>query len=204
MFHNASSFNQPLNVCGSTRDLSDMFYGATRFNALGSSLNHWNTSQVETMKGMFCDAKQFNAPVSAWDTSKVSDMSRMFCCAHAFNQPLEDWDLSSVRDMKRMFYKATAFNQSVNSWAKYLNKSMEVEEMFQHAPALRPECVREWDFDNLNAWFPSKLFYYHCENLYDCDCFKKVLCKQEDDGDDDREPGNDVVMEEEGEKDDEM
>ena len=58
----------------------------------------WDTSNVTTMKGMFCMAKYFNHPIECWDVSKVGDMSRMFSEASAFDQPLEGWDVSNVRE----------------------------------------------------------------------------------------------------------
>ena len=79
-------------------DMTELFRDSMRKNFDG--LETWDTSNVTTMKGMFCMAKYFNHPIGDWNVSKVEDMSYMFCEAPAFNQPLEGWDVSKVRNME--------------------------------------------------------------------------------------------------------
>lgn len=95
-------------------DMTELFKDSTRKNFDG--LETWDTSNVTTMKGMFCVAKYFNHPIGDWDVSKVENMSYMFCEAPAFNQPLEKWDVSNVCNMKAMLHFAKSFNQPLNGW----------------------------------------------------------------------------------------
>lgn len=62
-------------------DMTELFLRSKRKNFDG--LETWDTSNVTTMKGMFCYAKYFNHPIECWDVSKVGDMSRMFSEASA-------------------------------------------------------------------------------------------------------------------------
>ena len=52
-----------------------MFRDCNDFN---SSIGDWDTSKVQSMKGMFVNALSFNQDVSGWDTSEVLDMDFMF------------------------------------------------------------------------------------------------------------------------------
>ena len=52
MFHDAQSFNQPL--------------------------NNWNVSKVRYMNWMFENARSFNQPLNKWNVSNVTNMRRMF------------------------------------------------------------------------------------------------------------------------------
>jgi len=78
-------------------DMSEMFYGASAFNA---DISGWNTSSVTDMNGMFSGASAFNADISGWDTSSVTNMRGMFGGASAFNADISGWDTSSVTDME--------------------------------------------------------------------------------------------------------
>ena len=68
MFHEASSFNQPL--------------------------NGWTTTSLESTRSMFTYAKAFNQPLDKWDTSALTAMDSMFECADAFDQNL-GWQVSA-------------------------------------------------------------------------------------------------------------
>ena len=77
MFHNATSFNQPLDF--DTRNVTNMRYmfaGATSFN---QPLD-FDTRNATNMHGMFCEATSFNQPLN-FDTGNVTGMSYMFCGA---------------------------------------------------------------------------------------------------------------------------
>jgi surface protein len=50
-------------------------------------------------------ASSFNQDISSWDTSNVQDMSYMFCNAESFDQDIGDWDTSNVETMNKMFYE---------------------------------------------------------------------------------------------------
>lgn len=53
-------------------DMTELFLRSKRKDFDG--LETWDTSNVTTMKGMFCMAKYFNHPIECWDVSKVGDM----------------------------------------------------------------------------------------------------------------------------------
>ena len=80
--------------------LYDTFRDAHAFN---SSIEKWNTWNVETMYSTFRNAYAFNQNLSAWDTSRCTSMDSVFRkkippgTAAAFNRPLSDWDTSKVR-----------------------------------------------------------------------------------------------------------
>ncbi|WP_434325708.1 BspA family leucine-rich repeat surface protein [Mycoplasma leachii] len=108
------------------RDMSSMFYQATKFN---QPIGNWNTSNVTDMSWMFFGAKNFNQDIStkkitrsngskylAWDTSNVEYMSSMFREATSFNQDISKWDVSSVTGMRSIFDGATNFNQDLSKW----------------------------------------------------------------------------------------
>ena len=73
MFHEATSFNQPLNNwnVSNLKDMSYMFQGAISFN---QPLNKWNVSNVTDIWGMFENATSFNQPLHApWYHDEESD-----------------------------------------------------------------------------------------------------------------------------------
>ena len=111
MFHNAQSFNQPLDwdVSGVT-NMSKMFVGAANFN---QPLD-WDVSGVTNMSSMFAGAASFNQPLD-WDVSGVTNMSSMFAGAASFNQPLP-WNVGDVIAMPAMFSFASSFNQNLRAW----------------------------------------------------------------------------------------
>ena len=71
--------------------------------------SHWNTSSVTDMSEMLYGASRFNQPVEKMDTSKVTDMRAMFAKASSFNQPVEGMDTRSVTEMRYMFLGASSF-----------------------------------------------------------------------------------------------
>ena len=109
LFHDARSFNQPLNNWDVSKvtNMAWMFAEATSFN---QPLNNWNVSKVTNMDRMFASANSFNHPLNNWDVSNVTDMGEMFNGATSFNQPLDNWNVSNVTDMVGMF-ESTRFNQ---------------------------------------------------------------------------------------------
>ncbi|WP_434338436.1 BspA family leucine-rich repeat surface protein [Mycoplasma capricolum] len=62
-------------------------------------IQYWDTSNVRDMSGMFFEATKFNQPIASWNTSKVTNMSRMFYQAKNFNQQIGNWNTSNVTDM---------------------------------------------------------------------------------------------------------
>ena len=67
-----------------------MFHEATSFN---QPLNNWNVSNVTLMYCMFNSAYSFNQSLNNWNVSKVTDMFGIFMIAESFNQPLNNWNV---------------------------------------------------------------------------------------------------------------
>jgi surface protein len=77
MFHNASSFNQPL--------------------------NHFNTGKVTNMTSMFENAYNFNQPLNNWDVSNVTSTAEMFKNASSFLQSLSNWQIEPNTNTENMY-----------------------------------------------------------------------------------------------------
>ncbi len=82
-------------------------------STLNPDINHWDTSHVTDMEGVFRLDKVFNKPLGNWDTSNVTNMYRVFAGASAFNQLLP-WDTSKVTNMQGLFASALSFNQPLH------------------------------------------------------------------------------------------
>ena len=82
-------------------DMHGLFHDARSFN---QPLNNWDVSNVIDMSQMFCGATSFNQPLNKWNVSNVTDMNRMFKDARSFNQPLNNWNVSNVKNMGNMFW----------------------------------------------------------------------------------------------------
>ena len=89
-----------------------MFHEATSFN---QPLNNWNVSNVTEMHGIFSFANCFNQPLNNWNVSNVTNMWYMFQNARSFNQPLNKWNVSKVTNMYKMFWNADSFNQQLHA-----------------------------------------------------------------------------------------
>ncbi|GMH86769.1 hypothetical protein TrST_g13165 [Triparma strigata] len=80
-------------------------------------ISEWDVSEVRSMKGLFKDAKWFNADISGWNVESVRDMAYMFSGASSFDSDLPLWDVREVKDMSYMIEGALAFNKdSLNKW----------------------------------------------------------------------------------------
>jgi surface protein len=104
------AFNQPLNDWDTSQvtTMRYMFCGTSAFNQRLT----FNTAQVKDMSFMLNGARAFNQTL-AFNTAQVKDMSFMFCGATLFNRPLV-FNTSQVTNMHRMFYYARAFNQPLD------------------------------------------------------------------------------------------
>ena len=93
MFHNAKSFNQPL--------------------------NGWIVSKVLNLEGMFERAEAFNQPFNEWKVSNVTNMRSMFERTKAFNQLIDSWDISKVTTMEGILSSCCIENK--NKFIKITN-----------------------------------------------------------------------------------
>jgi surface protein len=126
------------------RKMSDMFYGASRFNG---DLSHWDVSNVTRMGRMFVRASSFNGDLSRWDVSNVRKMSDMFDAATSFNGDLSGWDVSSVDNMTGMFEGATSFNGDLSRWD--VRNVTQMPGMFYGATSFNGD-LSGWDVSNVD------------------------------------------------------
>ncbi len=152
MFHNATSFNQPLNTwdVSSVTDMWSMFEGATSFNG---DISSWDVSSATDMGVMFHDATSFNGDISSWDVSSATYMWSMFSGAASFNQPLNTWNVSSVTGMSNMFHGAASFNQPLNTWN--VSSVTGMSNMFHGADRFDQD-IGDWNVSSVN--YMSNMF----------------------------------------------
>ena len=84
--------------------------GMFEMSVFNRDISKWVVSKVKNMGFMFCDSK-FNGDISGWDVTSVLDMTQMFS-GSIFNGDLSDWDISSVEENVDMFYDSPLKNQS--------------------------------------------------------------------------------------------
>lgn len=135
------------------RTMRAMFRYAENFRR---SLQHWDVSSVRNMREMFFEAKRFNGNVAGWDVSSVTNMRSMFHYAWAFNRPIGGWDVSNVTNMRGLF-RYTQFDQPIGDWDTGNVTDMDV--MFNQAlfdQDISGWCVskiaeKPWGFDTLGS-----------------------------------------------------
>lgn len=106
-----------------TTNVTDMSYMFNSFagSTAGVDLSVFDTSNVETMEGMFQKAKlSGDFTMSDWETSKVKTMAHMFdnCSISWATDDYLAWDVSAVIDMSYMFRNASFMDGDVvfDSW----------------------------------------------------------------------------------------
>ena len=95
---------------GVTHGFFERFQGEIKIN------EDIDTSNVTSMKYMFCYTAKANPDVSKWNTSKVTNMRSMFFKATNANPDVSIWDTSKVIDMAGMFAETTKANPDVSKW----------------------------------------------------------------------------------------
>ena len=75
-----------------------------------SSMNNWDTSNVNNFLGCFNQATNFNSPIGNWDMSSATNLQSMFAAASSFNQDIGSWNVGNVTNPNRLFYFASNFN----------------------------------------------------------------------------------------------
>ena len=116
MFRAASSFQGGSITnweVSNVTDMSEMFYGATKFNG---DIGNWDVLNVQKMGRMFQETYDFNQDIGNWDVSNVTEMYCMFETTEWFSQDLSSWDVSSVTNMWRMFKDALSFSGDLSGW----------------------------------------------------------------------------------------
>lgn len=134
-------------------DLSFMFFGTPQFTG-ASSMQNWNTSQIQNFRFMFsclgdvsAIPHQFNSPyIGNWDTSSATNMSYMFGGRSVFNQSINNWDVSNVTDMSWMFAQCMSFNQRLDSWDTSSLQDMHF--MFHMIPVFN-QPLNMWNTSNV-------------------------------------------------------
>merc|ERR1719453_682125 len=110
--------------------MSSMFAGFQIKHFHLKSLSFWDVSKVETMEGMFRNARGFDkSNFSKWDVSKVTNMEGMFDNSKG-SMNLTGWDVSRVTHMRGMFHRATGFQGlNLTKWnvRKIVNETEESE-----------------------------------------------------------------------------
>ncbi|ABC01502.1 BspA family leucine-rich repeat surface protein [Mycoplasma capricolum] len=92
-------------------------------NEFIDGIQHWDTSNITDMWGVFVGASNFNQDISMWNTSNVTSMNYMFSGCEEFNQDISKWDVSNVLDISYMFEYTNSFNQDISKMN--FNKLME-------------------------------------------------------------------------------
>jgi surface protein len=120
LFHDASSFNQDISKwdISSGTSFSSWLFRASSFD---QDLSVWSGSLPANLTSFFSNATSFNnggSPnINDWDTSNVDTMLGIFVNASSFNQPIGDWDMSNADGFEyQQFYGATSFNQDISNW----------------------------------------------------------------------------------------
>ena len=143
MFENCTALNGPANIgswnTSAVNTLRGMFINATIFN---QNIGAWNTQSVTDMSGMFFLAKNFNQNIGAWNTQSVTDMSGVFFNAESFNQDIGAWNTQSVTNMTGMFWNALNFNQNIGNWNTQAVTTMEI--IFQGATSFNQD-ISNWN-----------------------------------------------------------
>ncbi len=119
------------------------------------NLDRWDVSNVESMYGMFYNAKEFNQDISKWNTENVKNMLSLFTGAEKFNQPLNSWNVSNVIQMSQMFFDAKNFNQDLDKWN--VSNVIDMENMFQGAESFNGK-IDNWNVNNVKKL--SEMFLY--------------------------------------------
>ena len=88
-----------------TINMSNMFFGATLFNA---DITSWNTSKVTNMSGML-RSTPFQKDISGWSVAAVTNFNNMFQDNVVFAAPVKYWVVGTAT-YTDMFTGSTQFN----------------------------------------------------------------------------------------------
>ena len=136
-----------------------MFHNAESFN---QDIGDWDTSNVKNMNWMFRDAESFDQDIGGWDTSNVENMDRMFQDAESFDQDIGGWDTSNVETMRDMFNGAESFDQDIGNWDT--SNVEDMFQMFQDAESFNGD-IGDWDTSNVK----QMVAVFHSAESFDQD-----------------------------------
>lgn len=113
-FYSCSNLNElPAILPNTVTSMQDTLYGC---ESLNFPINTWGIANVNTIKGIFHDAKTFNQNVASWSTYNITNLRSVFEGATQFNGELSLWNTSNVTSLNSAFKGATNFNKNISSW----------------------------------------------------------------------------------------
>jgi formylglycine-generating enzyme required for sulfatase activity len=113
-FYGCSSIEDvPTTLTSGITSLRDTFAYCINFN--GSGLVNWDTSNIESIQGIFRNAYDFDQAIGDWNTENITDMSYAFYNTLTFDQSLNSWNTSNVTDMSYMFV-GSVFDSAISEW----------------------------------------------------------------------------------------
>ncbi len=125
-------------------------------------LDHFDTSSVTDMHGMFWQNKADTLDLSSFDTSNVTDMSGMFAyCGNLGSLNLSSFDTSNVTDMEEMFYKCDLYSLDLSSFDT--SKVTNMDSMFAWCWRLKTIYVSDlWSTDAVTSAYRM---FFNCDSL---------------------------------------
>lgn len=125
-----STFSQSVSSFDTSRveTMRGMFYYAARFG--GDGIESFNLSSCNDTALMFAGARAFNGNVMAFDVSSVRSMVSMFESATSFSRDIGKWNVRSVATFAYMMYGATSFRQDLCSWLDVISPNATTTGMF--------------------------------------------------------------------------
>jgi surface protein len=116
-----------------------------------SSMNNWNTSNVQNFLGCFSASINFNSPIGNWDMSSATILQSMFQSASSFNQDIGSWNVQNVTNANSMFNGATNFNNggssSIGNWNTSNLGNQGINQMFFRTSF--NQDIGNWDISNV-------------------------------------------------------
>ena len=151
MFYNCHSLNCDFSKWNiqNLEEAEDMFYRCESFE--GKGLENWNTSNINTMSGMFDKCLKLNCDLSKWDVSNVTNMEYMFDrCANFEGKGLKKWNIIKCHSFERMFRLCSKFNENLENWGKIKKDISEkaLKSMFDECDSLK--VIPSWYVNSEN------------------------------------------------------
>lgn len=154
MFRGATSFNKKISSwkTGSATNMAGMFNGASSFDQLLYSApgsEKWDTSNVESMEGMFQDTP-FQESTNSWNVGKVKSFKNMFKGNTGFNKALPKWCTQFASNLPENekevdftgMFESSVFNQPVKGWD--MSNAISVKNMFKDNTEFNSQLFPGW------------------------------------------------------------